>query len=217
MLKRMSSKYLPFLALVVFCIPDVSFAFNQAVRCQAFKDAISLCPSDLKAYLTTNFEAAHEGIHFADRNKQWRSSLRPQDGEALYGRIVKDLCEGRLDDYNTAHRFGVLACFIVETISPGDYFSLEKLIPDKVVYDGFQEVVNINASMSELVTKYKNPYQHNMTKDTTDFLYNAAVNQIVDHWTTAWRAGGKKTGLFARRGTQIPHKEEVIFLSGSVG
>jgi hypothetical protein len=217
MLNRSSIKYLPFLLLVVLLVPDVSFAFNARVRCQAFKDAISLCPRDLKFYLTTNFEAAHEGIHFADRNSRWRSSIRPQDGEALYVHIVKDLREGRLDDYNTAHRFGVLACLIAETISPGNYFSLEKLIPDKVVYDGFQEIVNVNASISGLVTNYRNPYQYNMTKATTDFLYNAAVNQMVDYWTSAWRVGGKDTGLFTRRGTQIAHKEEVLFISGPLG
>jgi hypothetical protein len=217
MLNRLPIKYLPVLLLVVLLVPDISFAFNERVRCQAFKDAISLCPRDLKFYLTTNFEAAHEGIHFADRNRQWRSSIRPQDGEALYGRIVKDLREGRLDDYNTAHRFGVLACLIAETISPGNYFSLEKLIPDKVVYDGFQEVVNVNAGMSGLVTKYRNPYQDNMTKETNDFLYNAAVNQIVDYWTSAWRAGGKDTGPFTRRGMQIAHKEDVLFISGGLG
>jgi len=198
-------------------LPNISFAFNEKVRCQAFKDAIALCPKDLKSYLTQNFEAAHEGIHFADRNRQWHSSIRPQDGEVYYGRIVKDLREGKFDDYNTAHRFGMLACFIAKTISPGDYHSLQNLIPEKVVYDGFQEVADVNAGMSGLVTNYRNPYQHNMSKKVNDFLYNAAVNQIVDHWTTAWRAGGKETGLFAARGTKISHKEEVLHFSGGIG
>jgi hypothetical protein len=217
MLNRSSIKYLPLLLLVLLLVPDMSFAFNERVRCQAFKDAISLCPRDLKSYLTTNFEAAHEGIHFADRNSRWRASIRPQDGESLYARIVEDLRKGGVDDYNTAHRFGVLACLIAETISPGNYFSVEKLIPEQVVYDGFQQVVNVNASISGLVTKYKNPYQYNTTKEVTDFLYNAAVNQIVDYWTSAWRTGGKDPGVFTRRGTQIAHREEVLFISGGLG
>lgn len=217
MLNGLSVKYLPFLLCVMILLPNVSLAFNEKVRCQAFKDAIALCPKDLKSYLTQNYEAAHEGAHFADRNRQWRASIRPRDGEAYYGRVVKDLREGKLDDYNTAHRFGVLACFIAEAISPGDYHSIHNLIPEKVVYDGFLEVADVNAGMSGLVTKYRDPYQHNMSKEVNDFLYNVAVNQIVDHWISAWRAGGKETGLLTARGTKISHKEDVIHFSGGLG
>ena len=214
MVNRSSVKYLPLLLVVMLLLPDISFAFHEKVRCQAFKDAIALCPKDLRAYLTENFEAAHEGLHFADRNAQWRSSIRPQDGETYHRCIVKDLRDGKLAEYNTAHRFGVLAGFIAETISPGDYYSVEDLIPQKVVYDGFQEVADVNASMAGLATKYRNPYQHNMSKKVNDFLYNAAVNQIADHWTSAWRAGGKETGLLAARGTKISHKAAVIHFAG---
>jgi hypothetical protein len=108
----------------------------------------------------------------------------------------------------------VLAGFLAETISPGDYYSREDLIPQKVVYDGFQEVTNVNASISGLVTKYRNPYQHNMNKKVNDYLYNATVNQIVDYWTSAWQAGGNKTGLLVARGTKISHKAEVIYFAG---
>jgi hypothetical protein len=215
MLNTLSIKCLSFLLLVMFFLPGISFGFHEQVRCQAFKDAISLCPNDLKSYLTANFDAAHEGIHFADRNRQWRSSFRPQDGEVFYGRIVTDLREGK-GDYNTAHRFGVLACVIAETISPGDYYSLEKLIPEKVVYNGFQEAGNVNANLSGLVVKYRKPYQHNMSKEVNDFLYNVAVNEIVNYWTSAWQAGGKETGLLTRRGTSIAHKDEVLHF-GAVG
>jgi len=214
MFDRLSIKCVPFLLGIMILLPNVSLAFNEKVRCQAFKDAISFCPADLRSYLTENYEAAHEGIHFADRNRQWRSSIRPQDGEAYYRRIVKELREGKLDDYNTAHRFGILACFIAETISPGDYYSVHNLIPEKVVYDGFQEVTNVDVGMSGLVATYRNPYQHNMSKNVNDFLYNAAVNQIVDYWTSAWRAGGKETGLLVARGTNISHQEEVLLFRG---
>ncbi|HYA01683.1 MAG TPA: hypothetical protein VEI04_01035 [Syntrophobacteria bacterium] len=213
-MNRLSIKCLPFLLVGILVLPDISFAFHEKVRCQAFKDAIALCPKDLKAYLTENFEAVHEGLHFGDRNAQWRASIRPQDAATYYERLVKDLRDGKFTDYNTAHRFGMLAGFIAETISPGDYYSREDLIPQKVVYDGFQEVANVNASISGLVTKYRNPYQHNMNKKVNDYLYNATVNQIADYWTSAWRAGGNKTGLLVARGTKISHKAEVIYFAG---
>ncbi len=214
MVSRLSINCLPFLLFVMILVPELSFGFSEQVRCQAFKDAISLCPQDLKTYLTKNFDAVHEGLHFAERNKQWRSSIRPQDGEAFYGRLVQDLRESKLDDYNTANRFGVLACFIAETISPGDYQSRERLIPDEVVYGGFQGLSNVNASISGLVVKYRDPYRHRMNKEVNDFLFNVAVTQIVNYWTSAWQAGGKKTGLLTARGTKISHEEEVLYFFG---
>jgi hypothetical protein len=195
-------------------LPDLSFGFGGEVRCQAFKDAIDLCPKDLKSYLTKNYDAVHEGLHFAERNTQWRSSTRPQDGEAFYRRLVQDLREGKLDNYNTAHRFGMLACFIAETISPGDYQSRERLIPDEVVYGGFQGISNVNANISGLVVKYRDPYRYRMNKEVNDFLFNVAVTQIVNYWTSAWQAGGRETGLLAARGTKIAHEEEVLYFFG---
>lgn len=214
-MNRFSIKCLPFLLVAMTCLPDISFGFHEQVRCQAFKDAIELCPKDLQSFLKKNFDAVHEGLHFAERNRQWRDSIRPQDGETYYQRVVQDLREGKLDDYNTAHRLGMLACFIAETISPGDYLSTaERLIPDEVVYGGFQRISNVNSNISGLIANYRHPYRYRMKKQVNDFLFNVTVTQIVNYWTSAWQAGGRKTGLLAARGTTIAHEEEVLYFFG---
>lgn len=210
MSKKLSNKSVLFIILVIILLPDTSLAFNDEVRCQMLKDAISFCPTHLKYYLTANFELVHDGIHFADRNSHALSSIRPDDIKVLYDATVKDLREGKLNDDNTIHRFGVLACFVAETIYPDNSKASSSLVPKKVVYDGFQEVVNADSNVSRLVVKYRKPYRHSRNRQVTDFLYYVAVNEIADHWTSAWKASGKEPGLLSPKGTMIARKDMVI-------
>ena len=198
-----------FMFIMAF-FPDISFAFNNETRCQILKDAIKFSPKYLRSYLTTNFTAVHEGLHFVDRNKKAVSSIRPQDSKAIYNKIVEKLRQGKVDDFRTPNRFGLLACFVAETIYSDKFLGRTSLIPKKVVYDGFHKVSNVDESLSNLV-KYRNLYGHSREKRVTDYLYNVAVNQIVDHWTSAWQQGGKNPGLLTRRGSYISHENTVIY------
>ena len=217
MSEKVSRKSVLFLVCVMILLPDISLAFNEEVRCQIFKDAVSLCPKTLRSYLTKNYAEVHSGLHFLDRSRRRLSSLQPDDTKILYEKLVKDLRQGKANDQNTTYRFGLLACFISETISPMNLRSRDSLVPKKVVYDGFHEVVNVDASVSGLVLKYRKPYGHSRDKRVTDFLYNIAVNQIVDHWISAWRAGGKDPGHLRPKGTKIAHINKLIHLRGKVG
>ena len=209
--RNLSKNHIIFFVVIMIFFPDISFAFNKETRCQILKDAISFSPKYLRSYLTVNFTAVHEGIHFVDRNKKAVSSILPQDSKRLYDSIVKNLRRGKMDDFNVANRFGLLACFIAETIYSDKFIDRVSLIPKKVVYDGFHEVSNVDASLSGLIVKYRKPYGHSRDKRVTDYLYNVAVNQIVDHWTSAWQEGGKKPGLLTIRGSKISHENIVIY------
>lgn len=211
MVRRLSKNPVVLFVFIMIFFPDMSFAFNNETRCQILKDAINFSPKYLRSYLTVNFTAVHEGIHFADRNKETASSIRPQDSKKLYDRIVKDLRQGKVNDFHMPNRFGLLACFIAETIYSDKFIDRVSLIPKKVVYDGFHEVSNVDASLSSLIVKYRNPYGHSRDKQVTDYLYNVAVNQIVDHWISAWQKGGKKPGLLTSRGSMISHENTVIY------
>ncbi len=210
MSKKLSNKSVLFVILVMILLPDNCLAFNDEVRCQMFKDAISFCPTQLKSYLTDNFELVHDGIHFADRNKHALSSIRPDDTKVLYDATVRDLRAGKLNDEHTIHRFGVLACFIAETIYPDNSKASSSLVPKKVAYDGFHEVANVDSNISRLVAKYRKPYRHSRNKKVRDYLYYVAVNEIVDHWTSAWKAGGKEPGILSPQGKKIVRKDVVI-------
>ena len=214
MSKELSNKAVLFLVFVMILLPEISLAFNDETRCQMVKDAIRLSPKYLKAHLTANFQAVHQGIHFADRNKQVRNSIRVDDIKISYDRIVASLRQGKENDFDTNHRFGLLACFVAETISPSNFKTNTSLVPKKAVYDGFHKVDKVDANASRLIVKYRKPYKHSRDRKVTDYLYNVALNQIVDHWISAWQAGGKAPGLLVARGTKISHESQVILLKG---
>ena len=212
MVRKLSKKPAVLFVFIMIFLPDISFAFNTDTRCQLVKDAINFSPKYLRSYLTSNFSAVHEGIHFADRNKEAASSIRPQDTKKLYDKIVRDLRQGKDDEFHLPNRFGMLACFIAETIYSDKFIDRTSLIPKKVVYDGFHEVSDVDASLSSLIVHYRKPYGHSRDRRVTDYLYNVAVNQIVDHWTSAWQAGGKKPGQLTSRGSKISHENTVIYM-----
>ena len=210
MARKLSKNAVVLFVFIMIFFPDISFAFNNETRCQILKDAINFSPKYLRSYLTTNFTAVHEGLHFVDRNKRAVASIRPQDSKEIYEKIVEKFRQGKVDDFRMPNRFGLLACFVAETIYSDKFVGRTSLIPKKVVYDGFHKVSNVDQSLSNLV-KYRKRYGHSRQKRVTDYLYNVAVNQIVDYWTSAWQEGGKKPGLLTRRGSYISHKNKVIY------
>ena len=177
--------------------PGSSFAFKSITRDQLIYDAIEFCPSELKKYLLENIHSVSAGNHFAEIHKRRSFSIDPYETEAIY---------------NTAHAFGVIACFIAETISPDNFKTPQHLIPDDVKYDGFQEVGDVKSNISGLIKNYRITCLHAWDKEVTEALYNVAVNEIADYWTSAWEKGGLRAGTFASGGEKISHQNLVLNL-----
>lgn len=192
--------------------PGNSFAFKSLTRDQLVYDAIEFCPAELKAYLRSNLATVSSGMHFKERHRHGPYSIDPYDSEIVYQQLIKDLRDKKYDEFNTAHAFGVLACFLAETISPDDYKTPSHLIPEKVEYDGHQqiEVASVKPHITSLVENYRIPCENRMKKEITDKLYNVSVNEIVDYWVSAWEAGGYQSGLFASVGDEITHQNLVL-------
>ena len=193
--------------------PGNSFAFKSLTRDQLVYDAIEFCPAELKAYLRSNLATISSGMHFKERHRSGlNTSIDPYDSELVYQHLIKDLRDGKYNEFNTAHAFGVLACFLAETISPDNYKTPSHLIPEKVEYDGHQqvEITSVKPHITNLIENYRIPCQKRMKKEITDQLYNLAVNEIVDYWVSAWEAGGYQAGLFASVGEEILHKHLVL-------
>ncbi len=212
----MCSKLLKILFLLVLAVlisyPGNGFAFKSLTRDQLVYDAIEFCPAELKAYLRNNLTTVSAGIHFKERHRHGPYAIDPYDTEMVYQQLITDLKAGRHDEFNTAHAFGVLACFLAETISPDDYKTPSHLIPEKVKYDGFQRIdpSGVNLHITSLIKDYRVPCRQRMKREITDLLYNIALNEIVDYWVSAWEAGGLQSGLFARAGQEISHKNLVL-------
>jgi hypothetical protein len=196
---------------IVF-FPNSSFAFKSITRDQLIYDAIEFCPSELQKYLRDNLDSVSAGNHFAEVHKRRSYSIDPYETEAIYNYLINDLKKGRQNEYNTAHAFGVMACFIAETISPDNYKTPQHLIPDDVKYDGYQEVGDVKSHITSLVENYRIPCMHRWDKDVTEILYNVAVNEIVDYWTSAWEQSGLQAGTPNGNGKKISHQNLVLNL-----
>jgi len=201
------------LLFVVLIFPaGNSYAFKSLTRDQLVYDAIEFCPPELKAYLRSNLATVSSGMHFKERHRHGCYSIDPYDSELIYQHLIEDLRDGKYDEFNTAHAFGVLACFLAETVSPDNYKTPSHLIPQKVQYDGHQQVerASVKPHITSLVENYRIPCRKRMKKEITEKLYNVAVNEIVDYWVSAWEAGGYQAGLYASVGEEITHKNLVL-------
>ena len=206
-------KILAFFLFVVLIFPiGNSFAFKSLTRDQLVYDAIEFCPAELKAYLLDNLATVSSGMHFKERHRHGSYAIDPYDTELIYHHLVKDLKEGKYDEFNTAHAFGVLACFLAETISPDDFKTPNHFIPAKVQYNGHAQIeaASVKPHITRLIENYRIPCRARMKKEITDQLYNVAVNEIVDYWVSAWEAGGYQAGLFASVGEEITHQNLVL-------
>jgi hypothetical protein len=206
MYKKLLKIFVLFLLFGVLFFPDSSFAFKSVTRDQLIYDAIEFSPAELQAYLRDNLIDVRGGSHFAERHRRRSYSVDPDDTQIIYKQLIQDLKARSYDDFNTPHAFGVLACFIAETISPDNYRTPSQMIPDDVSYDGYQEVGDVNSNITVLIENYRIPYRRRMEKDITDQLYKVAVNEIVDYWVSAWEASGHQTGRFADTGKKINHQ-----------
>ena len=200
-----------FLSVLIF-YPDTSLAFKSITRDQLVYDAIEFSPEGLKQYLRENLPIVSSGMHFKERHENRSFSIDPYETEVVFKHLVKDLQEGRYDEFNTAHAFGVIACFLAETISPDNYKTPQHLVPEDVKYDGYQQIdaVSIKSHITSLIENYRIPCRNKAKKEITDTLYNVSVNEIVDYWVSAWEAGGYQAGLFASVGKDITHKNLVL-------
>jgi hypothetical protein len=204
------SLFLVLLVLILF--PGRSFAFKSLTRDQLVYDAIEFCPTKLREYLRFNRPIVVAGMHFKERHHARIYSISPYDTEIIYQSLIADLKEGRYDEFNTAHSFGVLACFLAETISPDDFKTPAHLVPDLVKYDGYHRLhpEDVKSNLTGLVENYRIPCRQVQKRKITDQLYNVALNEIVDFWVSAWKAGGFQPGMYARTGQEISHRNLVL-------
>ena len=207
-------KIFAFLLLVFLIFPaGNSFAFKSLTRDQLVYDAIEFCPAELKAYLRCNLATVSSGMHYKERHRRGVNRLiDPYDTEMIYEHLIEDLRDKKYDEFNTAHAFGLLACFLAETISPDNFKTPDHFIPETVQYDGHQQIeaARVKPDITNLIENYRIPCRARIKKEITDQLYNAAVNEIVDYWVSAWEAGGNQAGLFASVGDEITHKNLVL-------
>ena len=150
MYKKLLKIFVLFLFFGVIFFPDSSFAFKSVTRNQLIYDAIDFSPAELQVFLRDNLIIVRSGSHFAERHQRRSYSVDPYATEIIYKQLIEDLKNGEHDEFNTAHAFGVLACFIAETISPDNYRTPSQMVPDDVTYDGYQEVGDVKSNITRI-------------------------------------------------------------------
>ena len=209
-----------FAATATLIVITISFsstpalAFKRSLRCQIIGDAITFAPEALQDYLMKNFAAVHKGIHHVDLLDKRNKSLNPYEAESIYHSLQESIKKGNLNSYNTAHRFGVLASYLAETVSPAEHKRLRDLVPGLIQYDGQHKVDDIHSSLSRIIRDYRNPYLGQDRRQVTDFLYIIAVNEIVDHWVSAWESAGQEVGELKLAGLDIKRARQADLLRG---
>ena len=206
MYKKLLKMFVLFSLIGVLFFPVSAGAFKMVTRDQLLYDAIEFCPVELQAYLRDNIATVAAGNRFAERHQRRSYSIEPYATELIYKQLVEDLKTNKLDEFNTAHAFGVIACFIAETISPDNYTTAHSMIPYDVSYDGHQEIGDVKSNINGLIENYRIPGRYRMEPEITAMLYNAAVNEIVDYWVSAWVSSGYEAGRFTGAGEKIDHR-----------
>jgi hypothetical protein len=220
-------------ALAIVCLIFLSspaFGWDSEYHVQMVKDAIALCPYELRVFMSAYIEDVLEGA--VDPNMvlatpngyayNYRKHYyipegdkgdAPEEVEKLALSVMELLMED-IDEKNViAYRMGMIGHYVANSIQPKRYigvaprYPLEFLISESyltVTYDGFHSIVNYSDDLKGFVDYiwYKNL--------TDDDYYNAAVNFIVDTWTTIWGKSGLPFGEMVVIGSKIrPEPVEV--------
>lgn len=204
-----------FILTTLFVFLQNASAFKEETKCQMLKDAIFMCPDDLKTYLTENFKEVHDGLHFTDRRKPSEKQIK-KNAPFFHTNLIQRLKQGQKNDKYTQRSFGLLASFIAENISKDNFFIAGEMLPETVTYDGYQQISDADKRVVELFKKYRKPYKGNSNKTVTDMLYNVAVNEIVDNWVSIWEAAGLQSDDVKPDGFMISHKNMVHQFKGFV-
>jgi hypothetical protein len=211
MMKKLSIGLICLLSIFFFISAPAS-GFKLETRQAILGDAIRFCPAELKAYLELNRDIVTEGMLFADRIPVVK--MDPFETKDIYSDLVERMKNGRNNEFNTVISFGVLACFIAESICPGPFYTSYDMVPASVSYDGFNEVGDIDSHTADMVETYRRPYKEDKRIEVVSVLYQVAVNEIVDFWTSAWKAGGHGISNLCDAGTEIKHGPEAHFPGG---
>ncbi len=175
------------------------WAFSEEAIHDMLEDAYQFCPTSLKTYLQKNQLYVRWGGGIATR---WdRVRLDPWELEIVYRKLVSSLKSGKAGEFQTAKRFGVLACYVAETILPGPvYINRQDYEPPQVVYEGYSVRPDLRSRIAYLMVQYRAKHAWDNNPETLKPLYQKAVNEIVDLWVSAWKEAGLDVSGMADRG-----------------
>jgi hypothetical protein len=215
--------------LAVFVMPGVAGAWDNQFHIQMVKDAVALCPTQLRTFLKENIGGVLHGAVDPDitistpigyaygyRQHYYIPETDKGDGPDEVERLslsVVDLLSSNFPDRQLiARRMGLVSHFIADCLEPKPYIGLAPNYPRDFIAEAYRSsevaylpvIFNgynpIDDFSADLKTHAKELWYQNLTDDQ---YYDMAVNFIVDSWISIWEKSGKSSGEMVVTGSMI--------------
>ena len=215
--------------LAVFVMPGVAGAWDNQFHIQMVKDAVALCPTQLRTFLKENIGGVLHGAVDPDitistpigyaygyRQHYYIPETDKGDGPDEVKRLslsVVDLLSDNFPDRQLiARRMGLVSHFIADCLEPKPYIGLAPNYPKDFIAEAYRSnevaylpvIFNgynpIDDFSADLKTHAKELWYQNLADDQ---YYDMAVNYIVDVWISIWEKSGKSSGDMVVTGSMI--------------
>jgi hypothetical protein len=219
---------------VVLAVSGTAGAWDNQFHFQMVKDAVALCPAELRTFLKDNINAVLLGAgdpditistpigyaygyrqhyYIPDGNK----GDAPDEVESLSRSIIDLLSADFPDRQLIARRMGMVSHFVADSLQPRRYIGMAPSYPKDFIAEAYRSpdvtylpvIYNgfnpINDFSGELKAFAKDLWYQNPTDDQ---YYDMAVNFIVDVWISIWEKSGKQSGEMIATGSMI--RPEVV-------
>jgi hypothetical protein len=209
--------------------PGIAGAWDNQFHVQMVKDAVALCPTELKIFLKENMTgvllgatdpdttiSSPIGYAYGYRQHYYIPETGKGDGPDEVKTLclsVVDLLSGNFPDRQLiARRMGMASHFIADSLEPRRYIGLAPNYPKDFIAEAYRTkeiaylpvIYNgynpIDDFSGDLKTYAKDLWYQNLTDDQ---YYDMAVNFIVDAWISIWEKSGKSSGDMAATGSMI--------------
>ena len=205
-----------FSALIIFTIifSINAIAWENEYHVQMVKDAIALCPYELRNFLKKNIAATISGATEPDKVIATPSGYAygyrkhyyipegdkgdaPAEVKMISLSVIDLLLEDFPDKSLIAYRMGLVSHYVADAIEPKRYIGVAPNYPLGYLIDESSLTVTYNGynPIRDYSDDLKNFAADIWYQDLTDEeLYDLAVNFIVDVWTSIWGDSGLPMG-----------------------
>ncbi len=211
---KMKAKIFSTLIIFTIIFSINAIAWENEYHVQMVKDAVALCPKELRTFLKKNIDATINGAIEPDKVISTPSGYaygyrkhyyipEGDKGDAPYEvkmislSVIDLLLEDFPDKGLIAYRMGLVSHYVADTIEPKRYigvapnYPVEYLIEESsltVTYNGYNPIRDYSEDLKDFAAEI---WQRDLTDEE---LYDLAVNFIVDVWTSIWEDSGLPMG-----------------------
>jgi hypothetical protein len=215
--------------LLAVTVPGVASAWDNEFHVQMVKDAVALCPVELKKFLKENIDAVLYGAQDPDNTittpigyaygyrkhyyiPEGDKGEAPDEVRTLALSVIDLISQNSPDTQLIGRRLGMVSHFVADALEPRRYIGLAPNYPKDFVPEQFRTkdvtyfpvIYNgytpVIDFSGDLKALARNLWYQNPTDER---YYDMAVNFIVDTWITIWERAGKPSGEMVATGSRI--------------